>query len=133
MQKLAALSGFLGAGILVATTIVDLINNLEKLRSKTVRTSPILAQENRTTHRIVDNDWPRKTGQCRICDARGYTEWHHIISQGHARKTNQHTLLTNPGNVVELCKKCHNQTTASKSWYSFENKKKNKKKTNRLW
>ena len=147
MQKLAALSGFLGAGILVATTIVDLINSLEKIRSKTMQRSPIVDQENRaiqlpestlintdrTTHRIVDNDYPRKTRQCRICEVRGYTEWHHIISQGHARKTNQHRLLTNPGNVVELCKKCHNQTTASKSWYSFENKKKNKKKTNRLW
>ena len=65
---------------------------------------------------------PRKIGACRVCDRRGYTEWHHIISRGHAKKTKQLDLITNPGNVVELCKSCHNQTTASKSWYLLQNK-----------
>ena len=55
----------------------------------------------------------RKTGICRICKRRGYTELHHIVSQGHAIRTDQLDLLTNPGNIVELCRYHHNQTTAS--------------------
>ena len=55
-----------------------------------------------------------KSGQCRICrNTRRPTEWHHIISQAHAIKTQQQYLLHDPNNVVELCKVCHNQTTAS--------------------
>ena len=63
-----------------------------------------------------------KSGACRICGFQGYTEWHHIISRGHAIKTNQDDLIENPGNVVELCKTCHDQTTASKSWKHFQRK-----------
>ena len=58
-----------------------------------------------------------KTGSCKICEKEGKTEWHHIISQHHAKKTGQNHLINNPNNVVELCRKCHNQTTASKSRY----------------
>tara|TARA_B100001250_G_scaffold398974_1_gene407848 strand:+ start:1043 stop:1669 length:627 start_codon:yes stop_codon:yes gene_type:complete len=54
-----------------------------------------------------------KSGSCKICNRIGYTEWHHIISQHHSIKTGQRHLLKNPNNVIELCKKCHNQTTAS--------------------
>ena len=54
-----------------------------------------------------------KSGLCHICNCRGYTEWHHIISQHHSIKTKQNHLLHNPKNVVELCKRCHDQTTAS--------------------
>ena len=38
---------------------------------------------------------------------------HHIISQGHAKKTGQRELISNPGNVVHICRDCHDQTTAS--------------------
>jgi hypothetical protein len=38
---------------------------------------------------------------------------YHIISQGHAKKTGQHELISNPGNVVHICRDCHDQTTAS--------------------
>ena len=55
----------------------------------------------------------KKTGICTICKKEGRTEWHHIISQHHAKKTGQKDLISNPDNVVELCKSCHNQTTAS--------------------
>ena len=55
----------------------------------------------------------RKTGICTICKKKGRTEWHHIISQHHAKKTGQKNLISNPDNVVELCRSCHNQTTAS--------------------
>jgi len=77
-----------------------------------------------------NNSYPNKIGQCRICDVEGYTEWHHIISQGHARKTNQPDLISNPRNVVELCKSCHNQTTASKSRFRFM--KRRRKDSNRV-
>ena len=55
----------------------------------------------------------RKTGICTICKKKGKTDWHHIISQHHAKKTGRKDLISNPDNVVELCRSCHNQTTAS--------------------
>ena len=55
----------------------------------------------------------QKSGICKICRRSGRTDWHHIISQHHAIKTRQTHLLDNPDNVIELCRKCHNQTTAS--------------------
>ena len=147
LHKLAAMTSVLTTAVLVVSSITTFIEEFQKLDLNKTKRSPkllqgrqegnpsgtILSKQNQTSSRIVDNNYPRKARQCRICEARGYTEWHHIISQGHARKSNQHRLITNPGNVVELCKKCHNQTTASKSSYSFENKRKNKKNTNRLW
>jgi len=53
---------------------------------------------------------------CRICKNTTKLDPHHIISQGHAKKTNQLDLITNQGNIVYICRKCHNQTTASKAW-----------------
>ena len=67
-----------------------------------------------------------KTGRCRICEKEKYTEWHHIISQHHAKKTGQDHLIYNPNNVVEVCK-CHNQTTASKCRYNLKEKINQKK------
>ena len=55
----------------------------------------------------------QKSGICKICTRSGRTDWHHIISQHHAIKTRQTHLLDNPDNMIELCRKCHNQTTAS--------------------
>ena len=55
----------------------------------------------------------RKKGVCTICEHRGYTEWHHIISRHHAIRSGQEDLIENPNNMVELCKWCHDQTTAS--------------------
>ena len=55
-------------------------------------------------------------GICRICKKEARLDPHHIISQGHAKKTNQLDLITNQGNIVYICRKCHNQTTASKAW-----------------
>tara|TARA_B110000444_G_scaffold126707_1_gene119201 strand:- start:18663 stop:19082 length:420 start_codon:yes stop_codon:yes gene_type:complete len=53
---------------------------------------------------------------CRICKRNARLDPHHIISQGHAKKTNQLDLITNKGNIVYICRSCHNQTTASKAW-----------------
>ena len=55
----------------------------------------------------------QKSGICKICERIGRTDWHHIISQHHAIKTGQTHLLDNPNNVIEICRRCHNQTTAS--------------------
>ena len=145
MQKLAALSSFMAVAVLTVTTITDFMKEIEKLKLKGKQMDmPVLPinqtnsnQEN--TIKYVDYSrpqekaagyYPTKTGICRICEYSGYTEWHHIISQHHARKTNQHLLLRNPGNIVELCKGCHDQTTASKSRYLYQKKV---KKTNRFW
>ena len=59
----------------------------------------------------------RRKGTCRICKKKRALDPHHIISRHHAKKTNQPDLITNPGNIVFICRKCHNQTTASKSRY----------------
>ena len=54
-----------------------------------------------------------KVGRCRICSKRRRLDPHHIISQPRAKKINQEQLIRNPGNIVFICRKCHNQTTAS--------------------
>jgi len=57
-----------------------------------------------------------KPNSCRICNSKEKLDPHHIISQGHAKKTNQLDLISNQGNIVYICRNCHNQTTASKAW-----------------
>ena len=54
-----------------------------------------------------------KGGSCEICEAKGYTEWHHIISQNKCRQEGLDHLITARSNVVELCQRCHDLTTAS--------------------
>jgi len=59
-----------------------------------------------------------KTGCCTICgnngvDGDGYTEWHHIISQHKCKKEGLLHLVSARSNVVEVCKRCHDLTTAS--------------------
>jgi 5-methylcytosine-specific restriction endonuclease McrA len=57
-----------------------------------------------------------KTGNCTIClepAPDGYTEWHHIISQHKCKKEGLLHLISARSNVVELCKACHDLTTAS--------------------
>ncbi|RAH16521.1 MAG: hypothetical protein CMB56_000290 [Methanobacteriota archaeon] len=58
---------------------------------------------------------PIYEGKCRICGCEGETEMHHIINQYHAKKTlEEPELITNHGNIVELCKFCHNQTDSKR-------------------
>ena len=54
-----------------------------------------------------------KQNSCEICGAEGYTEWHHIISQHKCRQEGLDHLITSRANVVELCQRCHDLTTAS--------------------
>jgi hypothetical protein len=57
-------------------------------------------------------EWVREE-ECKICGTEGYTEWHHIISQHRCREEGLEHLLSARTNVVELCKPCHDLTTAS--------------------
>lgn len=54
-----------------------------------------------------------KAGHCRICNEKGATELHHIISQERCKKIGKSEWINNPGNIVELCANCHSLTTAS--------------------
>tara|TARA_B110000008_G_C16904472_1_gene538149 strand:- start:755 stop:1168 length:414 start_codon:yes stop_codon:yes gene_type:complete len=65
------------------------------------------------------------TGFCKICGAEGYTEMHHIISQSKIKKMNRPELLTNPNNIIELCRSCHNATDSSlyRRWYMRQERK----------
>jgi len=54
-----------------------------------------------------------KQNSCEICGAEGYTEWHHIISQHKCRQEGLDHLISSRANVVELCQRCHDLTTAS--------------------
>ena len=65
-----------------------------------------------------------KTGICSIClepAPKGYTEWHHIISQHKCKKEGLLHLISARSNVVELCKECHDLTTASMLRTNLEN------------
>lgn len=51
---------------------------------------------------------------CTICgDKFEKTEWHHIISQHRCRELGKEYLIYARSNVVEVCKPCHDETTAS--------------------
>jgi len=54
-----------------------------------------------------------KTGTCSICLTPGETEWHHIISQGRCRDLGREYLIHARSNVIEVCRVCHDETTAS--------------------
>jgi len=54
-----------------------------------------------------------KAGRCTICLTEGGTEWHHIISQHRCREINKEYLIHSRTNVIEICRSCHDETTAS--------------------
>ena len=115
------------------TGIIQITRDIEKIYTKP-SIGPKIIESNAMVTQVSSakqSSYPNKQRECRICGLPGYTEWHHIISRGHAKKTNQLDLIDNPGNVVELCKGCHDQTTASKSRYLLG--KKEKKWNKRFW
>ena len=63
-----------------------------------------------------------KQGHCSICFSEGKTEWHHIISQHRCREIGKEYLIHSRSNVVEVCKECHDNTTASLRRAAFEEK-----------
>lgn len=64
-------------------------------------------------------------GKCSICGFEGYTEMHHIISRAKIEKINRPDLMKNEGNLVELCKPCHDLTDSSeyRMWRIRQNPK----------
>ena len=91
--------------------IMSIKKEMEKLEDKynkfEEKISTLQAEE--------ENLWV-KTGVCTIClepAPDGYTEWHHIISQHKCKKEGLIHLISARSNVVELCKACHDLTTAS--------------------
>lgn len=63
-----------------------------------------------------------KQGHCNICFAEGKTEWHHIISQHRCREIGKEYLIHSRSNVVEVCRECHDNTTASLRRAALEEK-----------
>lgn len=61
-------------------------------------------------------------GLCKICGFEGKTEMHHIISQAKIEKIGKPELLTNPGNIIELCLECHDLTDSSIFYRLHESK-----------
>ena len=54
-------------------------------------------------------------GKCRICDYEGeHTEKHHIIDQKRCKEIGKPEWINNAGNIVELCKPCHDETMSSR-------------------
>ena len=156
MDKIVALASAVSVAAIAVNTLNEFINFVEE-KQRSNKTSlfsrqqslpppsvsnSILSRPSRhpsldnADNRVlrIDNDYPSKARFCRICGDEGYTEWHHIISQSYAKKNNQKELIRNPGNVVELCKPCHNKTPASMSWkYLSSKEQKAKKKSRRFW
>ena len=54
----------------------------------------------------------RAKGTCRICGYQGMLDPHHIISQAQCKKLGRRDLISNPGNVVHICRDCHKLTTS---------------------
>ena len=77
---------------------------------------------------MVTNYGFKKIGMCRICNSKGYTEVHHIISQSMCDKMERPDLKINQGNLVELCKICHDLT--NHSYYREIHLSKNERKKN---
>ncbi len=156
MDRIVALASAVSVAAIAVNTIHEFINFVEE-KQRSNNTSLFSRQQslprpparnnilsrpsiqaplgNAENHvRRSDNDYPSKERICRICGDEGYTEWHHIISQSYARKHDERGLIRNPGNVVELCKPCHDKTPASMTWkYLSSKEKKPKKKSRRFW
>ena len=70
----------------------------------------------------------RVRGTCRICGYQGMLDPHHIISQAQAKRLKRYDLITNPGNVVHICRRCHDLTPASQKRAKYEAKGRQKTK-----
>jgi|TARA_B110000263_G_scaffold33678_2_gene25472 5-methylcytosine-specific restriction endonuclease McrA len=144
-DKLIIAAGVASAVVTVASIVGDLIEtidnsqqNLPNRQSKTIEArafnpgyNSFISPKRPSRVRANNSQYPSKLKVCRICNNKGYTEWHHIISRGYAKRNDETELIENPGNIVELCKKCHNKTTASMNHRFLSNR--DKKSNNKLW
>ena len=93
IQRIAAITSVLGVATIAINSIVDFLNAIEKHRTRNPsseyqkqhysgqngRTGLSMKAIDSTNIGRTEGSFPRKTGHCRICDHKGYTEWHHII------------------------------------------------------
>ena len=77
-------------------------------------------EEKRQKHNAYHRQYQRDNrygvkleGDCRICASAPATDKHHIISQGRCKKIGRPEWANNPGNVVLLCRDCHDETTSA--------------------
>lgn len=56
--------------------------------------------------------YPQAKGACRICGKKDKLDPHHIISQHRLKQIGRESDITNPGNIVHLCRACHKETTS---------------------
>ena len=73
---------------------------------------------------MARRQWDRteNRGKCPICGRVAKLDPYHITSQDRAEKTSQEWLMKSQGNIVHICRKCHDQTTASRAQTRFEKK-----------
>ena len=83
IEKILATSTIVAATGAIVHGMYEIVTSSEKLYN--------LPKSYKKKNTKVSN--MTKAGVCRICDSQGYTEWHHIISRGHAIKTNQDELV----------------------------------------
>ena len=83
-------SMFVGALATTIVSVIELSKNTEGLYnfSKNIKTR-IKSKKAKINNHTNKSSELTKSGVCRICGKEGYTEWHHIISRGHAKKTGQ--------------------------------------------
>jgi len=96
--------------------IIEIKNRMEELSSEYEKLE-------RKMEELLNEDWV-KNDECTICCKKGVTEWHHIISQHRCKEAGLEYLIRLRGNVVELCKVCHDLTTASMLRKNMEGKSK---------
>ena len=87
IQRIAAITSALGVATIAITSIVDFLNAIEKHRTRNPsyeyqkqhtgqngRTGLPMKAIDSTNIGRTEGSFPRKTGHCRICDHKGYTE-----------------------------------------------------------
>ena len=88
---------FRAAAFAMATTslitgIIQITRDIEKIYANPP-VGPKIIESTPQALPAKKSGYPIKQCECRICGRTGYTEWHHIISRGHAKKTNQLDLI----------------------------------------
>ena len=108
-EKIMISAGLFSAIGVMTNSIVDIADLLISRKNE-----PKNTKKDKVNARPVDiPNHLQKTNTCRICNQEGKTEWHHIISRGWSKRNDRKDLIENPGNQVELCRPCHDKTTAS--------------------
>tara|TARA_R110000824_G_scaffold64572_8_gene168724 strand:+ start:3593 stop:4060 length:468 start_codon:yes stop_codon:yes gene_type:complete len=103
--------------------MVNKMNEIMKIKNRMEVLSSEYERLEGEMEKLLNEDWV-KNDECTICCSKGETEWHHIISQHRCKEAGLEYLIKLRGNVVELCKTCHDLTTASMLRKNMEGKSK---------